>query len=583
MSTIVLHLSSTDGLTRLRLGHADARPYEAILPGGALEAAVEEIRALLRPTPGLAVRGRDGAVSRREEEAGRILGRLLDPGARERLLYHLGEARGRGDLAILAVDCPEAAARALPWELLALDHAPIEALGEAVIVRLVEGPRPAAPQPGPLRIEVWTPDPDDPLCGARQEGLTRAAAARGVMACRAGAGDPSARTLLHVICHGASDAAATHLLLGDRERAAGSEGHLLAPHLSRADLVVLEVCEAGAGEVPELESLAGRLVAAGARATVAARGRLAEEAASALDDGLLEALVAGRPLVEALAAGRRAVRALASPRPDARWHLPSLFVSSLEALRAPAAAPAATLPGWPAAAPEAAAWLHEATRLAEDADRGFLGGEHLLLALPAGRGALALARHALEARRGVILASLGGLQRRGQGPGLKLTPALARLSASLKPGFNSDELWAAMTRDPALVASLDLSSARGAASFLGQTLDAGASVLTDPPEVLEIVGGPEGGRVLCPATGAWIGRAEDESPDGLYPRPGPVDPYLSRRHLRWLGEGRVSLARPGRLERPGEGERAVAGEVQLQTGDLLHLSPITRLLAARAR
>lgn len=582
MSTIVLHLSSTEGLTRLRLGHADARPYEAILAPGALEAAAEEIGALLRPAPGLAVRGRDGAVSRREEEAGRILGRLLDAGARERLLYHLGEARGRGALACIAVDCPDAAARSLPWELLALDRAPLEALGEAVVVRLVEGPRPSAPSPGPLQIEVWTPDPGDPLCGARQEALARVAATRGVQTSRAGSEARPGRTLLHVICHGASDAQETRLLLGDRERAAGSEGHLLSPHLTRAELVVLEVCEAGVGHVAELESLAGRLVATGARATVAARGRLAEEAAAALDDGLLEALVAGRPLIEALAAARRAVRALASPRPDARWHLPSLFVSSLEVLRAPAAAPPVALPGWPAAAPDAAAWLMEATRLAEDADRGFLGGEHLLLALPSGRGALALARHALEARRGALLASLGGLQRRGQGVGLKLTPALARLSASLEPGFDADALWAAMVRDPALVASLDLSSARGAVSFLGQTLDAGASVFTGPPEALEIVGGPEGGRVLHLAPGAWIGRAEDESPDGLYPRPGPVDPYLSRRHLRWLGEGRVELARPGRLERPGEGERVVTGEVQLHLSDLLHLSPITRLLA-RAR
>lgn len=643
MSTIVLQLSTSGDEARLAVGHIDARPVEHALPAGALAATVEEIATLLRPIPGMAVRGRDAARSRAEEEAGRALGRLLGPRLRERLHYLLGEARGRGELACIAVDCPDAVARALPWELLALEQAPLEALGEAVIVRRLDGPRPGpAPAAGPLALALWSPDPADPLTAARVQALCAQAATRGVGTALIGgpaeepgcaetieahakgrvarggprpasglsdggakggiprvnrpaagvstglvrpadAVAPAAREVLVVVCHGAADAASTRLLLGEDERAAATAGHLLGPRAARALAVVLEVCEAGAGEVPEIESLAGRLVAVGARAVVAARGRLAAEAASAFDAEFLQALAAGRPLPEALAAGRRAVRALGSPRPDARWHLPSLFVSSLEVLRAEAAPPAPPTPeGWPAPAADTAGWLGEAARLAEDAGRGFLGVEHLLLALPAGRGALALARHALEARRAPLLAGLGALQRRGEPAGLAPTPRLLRLASALEPGFDADDLWAALAAEPALAALLDLSSASAAASFRGQTLEAAPPWASGHPTALELVGGPEDGRVLRPAPGEWIGRAEAENPDGLYPRPGPVDPYLSRRHLRWLGEGRVSLARPGRLIRAGEAERAVAGELALVAGDVLLLSPVTRLLAREA-
>lgn len=576
----MIRLDSQGTAVRVQVGPPEQRPYEAKLPQGALDACIGEVAGLLRAGAGLAVPGRDAARTRAEEAAGRALGALLGqaPGVRERLLYLLGELRGRGEAAVLVLDCADEGARGLPWELLALEHAPLEALGEAVVARLVAGPR---PQPvrwiGQPRLTTWAPDPTDPLCMARVQGLADLARARGLSAPLGVSDDitvlPEVQSLLHVICHGVADAGGGRLLTGGGEQGAGTAGHLLTPHLRQARAVVLEVCEAGAADGPELDNLACRLVAAGARACVSARGRLSMEAIAAFDEAFIDALSGGDAITDAVAAGRRAVRALASPRPDARWHLLSLFVSSLAELEQPAERVLA-LSGWPAAAPDAARWLAEAARL--------LGVEHLLLALPEGAGELSLARHTVAPRREALLAVLGGLQRRGALGTPTPSPRLDRIRAALPPRFDAGALWAALAAEPGLSRLLDLSVVVGAMTFDGATLDALAAAERAAPAGLEVVGGPEDGRILHLDPGDWVGRAEARGGPGLYPAPGPVDPYLSRTHLRWLGEGRVSLARPAQLQRPGQPELPVSGEVQLNVGDLLVLSPITRLLAVEA-
>ncbi len=589
MGVVLIRLSPRADGALVEVGAPDQRAHEARLPPGALEAAAAEIAALLRPSAGLALAGRDAARTRAEEEAGRRLGALLGEasGARERLSGLLGELRGRGEAAVLVVDAPDPLARALPWELLALDRAPLEALGEAVVVRLCAGPRPRPTRwLGKPRLFTWSPDPRDPLCAARLGELDALARDRGLSPAASVDDDitvlPEMQTLLHVVCHGLADAEGGRLLVGagtsgEGEQGAGTAGHLLTPHLRQARAVVLEVCEAGSAAGEELDNIAGRLVAAGARACVSARGRLSMEAIRAFDEGFLDALLQGRALGEAAAAGRRAVRALASPRPDARWHLLSLSVSSTAELEQ--AAEAAKLPaGWPACAPDAARWLGAALGLAEEARRGFLGVEHLLLTLPEATGELTLARHAVSPRRDALLASLGGVQRRGELGAIRLSPRLARLRGALPPAHDARSLWEALAAEPALGLLLDLSVVAGAATFRGSTLEAPLPWEERPPSALELVGGPEDGRMLRLEAGSWVGRAESGG-DGLYPAPGPVDPYLSRAHLRWLGEGRVSLARPARLRRAGEPELPVAGDLELRVGDLLVLSPITRLLA----
>ena len=579
MSIILIQLEGD----RLRVGHALARAHEARLPPGALAAAAEEIREMLRPSPGFAVPGRDAARTAAEERAGRRLGALLGeaPGARERLAAQLGEARGRGESPVIAVDCPDPLARSLPWELLAVDQAPLEALGEAVIARLAPGPRPAPlpPRAAP-RLEAWLPDPDDPVCAARLGALGEAARARGVAAPTAitpeDAADPGDAPLLFLICHGAADAAGVELLVSGAAPSAGTVGHLLAPRLRRCLAVILEVCEGGGAAEAELDSVGSRLVCAGARAALAARARLSVEAAAALSEGVLDGLVAGEALSAAVARGRRRIRQLSSPRPDARWHTLSLWVSSLDALEA-TLGPAAPR-GW-RAAPDAAAWIQEAVALAEDAGRGFLGVEHLLLSVPATRGLLAMARHALEARRGALLDGISGLQRQGRVEALQLSPRLAALRDALPEGFDAGQLWEALAGAPGVLSLLDLGAVAPAQSFGGATLEQAPPWEQPPGAALEVLGGPEDGRVLRPAPGAWIGRYHAENPQGLYGPPGAVDPYLSRRHLLWEGPGAARLSRAARLRRPGEAEREVTGLVELRGGDVLALSPSTRLLA----
>ena len=94
-----------------------------------------------------------------------------------------------------------------------------------------------------------------------------------------------------------------------------------------------------------------------------------------------------------------------------------------------------------------------------------------------------------------------------------------------------------------------------------------------PARSLEVVLGPEDGRVLVLAPDQTLGRAGGGADHALY-ADRASDRRLSRTHLRWLGDGEIELLGPARL-----GEERVEGRVQLRVGDRLALTPATVLWA----
>jgi hypothetical protein len=97
---------------------------------------------------------------------------------------------------------------------------------------------------------------------------------------------------------------------------------------------------------------------------------------------------------------------------------------------------------------------------------------------------------------------------------------------------------------------------------------------------LEVLGGPEDGRVLRLEVGDELGRASGDAAvkHTLYGDTALTDRHLSRRQLRWLGEGRLELiSRAKALHRPGGIEPLSGGTVQLRAGDVLALTRVTWL------
>jgi len=328
-------------------------------------------------------------------------------------------------------------------------------------------------------------------------------------------------------------------------------------------------------------------VAAGIPAAVAPRGRLASAAAEAFAAGFYAAACRGRGLVDAVVDGRRAVRELASPRPDARWHAVGLWVGSLEVLEAgPCVRDLWRPEGWPAPAPAPAVWLDAAARGAARAGAGFVGVEFLVDALDAldAGGPLTLwARAALSARREALLAGLAHLRPvAGRAPTLRATPRLRSWGSRLAPGFEADAALRILLESGALVEPLPPPPGAAEAATGTLEVDWTAEVAAAvAPDALEVVGGPEDGLRLAPRVGERLGRwaAGSETEHMLYAACASVDPFLSRRHITWLGDGRVTLARPGRILRLDGTEEQARGEVRLGVGDVLMLSPATRLRA----
>ncbi len=584
------------------MGHADARPAETDLSEDRVAKAAERIAVLLRPP---AVLISDTKRSRDEDEAGSELEALLRAPTTHAALHRLiGEARGRGERALLLVDAPEPRVRALPWELIGSPD-PLEARGDAVIARLVRG-RPVAPvRPGDrFTVLLTSPTPDDALCQSRLLALQKRFDTLGIpwsddvspLTLRAGP------AVLHLVAHGQVADAAAEVLRPEGAIGAGTTAHGLSPILQSVQLVVLDVCDAGNTTTSEAHAPGARLVDAGAPAVVAPATRLGVEAADAFAEGLYTALTEGRAVATAVAAGRRAVRALGRPHPDSRWANPVLHVAGTDAATQELQRASWRPDGWDPQPADVAALLDRARDLATP--HGFVGFEHLLAAWPgAGGGAWAAHIRYLLAHRPDPRQRLGAMRPRADRPtDFRGTPRLRALKPTPSSDAGLEDFARAMWNqlDDVLQDFFGLPRSSGADfGTSGTTLDpVGAEPqVTGPASRLEVLGGPEDGRIFAPdprsaAEGGSDGRIGRATPDrpGLYGDTHLVDPYLSRRAVTWVaapptgtpsdtptGTSMIRLHKPAKRLHEGVWVSLDPGEVELRVADQLALTPATRV------
>ena len=579
-----LHVLADDRHTRSAVG---------VLPAAAVEALRADVSRQLAPKPGVMIAGRDGGRSRAEEAVGRSLASVLaaSPALTAGIAGHLGEARGRGELSALVVDAEEGWLRDLPWELLTAPDrgAPLERTGEAAVVRLAPGRRAQGTARTGAGVKVWCPG-EDPASQAVRRQLSALAAELGMALSRADpfaeVGEPA--SVLHIICHGEGSFEQLRLRLGGAAMDPADLAHRLGPSLASLRLVVLDVCDAGGATREELDGLAARLIAAGAPACVAPRGRCAVAAAARFSEGLYRALSDGAELAGAVVAGRREVGGLGHPHPDSRWHNHLLVVGDMETLSGLSGGGAGWRPeGWPAPSAESAALLDRAWALAGGERAPFVGLEHLALALEGGaEGEVApRVRTLLMRRPGALAGHISALVPvANTAPDTRGTPRLRGLAGLLKPGFTPDDLWTVICQEPGhalhRLAGGSLGVCIRAQIAGGATLRtlSGQGVGGAPAARLEVVGGPEDGRVLALSEGDEVGRWDTSRAIGgaLYEGRGVTDPRLSRTHAIWRGPAMLHAQRGMVRVRMGR-EESVSGLVEVASDDLLILGSVTWL------
>ena len=599
-----------DGGWRILMGDGQTRPAEALLPRAGARAIAGQVHERLGTSGRVFVRGHDASRVRAEEEIGQALSAVLtaSPDLLRRLSEHLGRARGRRELAVLVFDVEDPALRELPWELIAADPSspPMECYGDIVVARL--GAARSLPEPlssdSTLQVLCWCPGGDAASLRLVTE-LERRLAGLGLAEPVSLTLEsetiqrPDAAQILHIICHGRADLESISLQIGADRQASGTLSHALASRLPKVALVVLDVCRGGGATKRELDSLVSRLIATGARAVIAPTVDVSTDAAAAFARGLYTALSSGADTVHAVAAGRAAVRALAHPHPDSRWFNHALFVGTIEELaRSQPASPAWRPEGWPAPSADAAGLLSDAARIAGEDQVGFVGLEHLALALEkvAPTGAVARrARLVLRPARESIERALAWLEAPANPRARSTPPRLLSLGEQLRDGFDLEALWQLICQAPDHALHLwtrdDLQACLPAASQSASTVD-WTSQSPDREASgtrcdLQVIGGPEDGRVLPALSGAIVGRWDASAAplqQPLYRGGAAWDPTLSRRHLQWM-EGSAIRALRGCLLLRQRQERSVSsGEVlALQPGDVLVVGRTTRLRAVASR
>lgn len=585
---------------RVQVSGSGAPPVIVRREAIAVQEASAAVRVLTQARPGLVAPGQDAELVCREREAGVILGTLLfgEDLAGRRLRALLAEARGAARRVALLLDIRVPALRALPWELVGdPEGGPLESAGAAVVVRHLFIPGASALQPpeaSPFlgwRIAFWCPDHDDPSCVSV---LTHLAA----LATRLGLPAPVAvdqlrageRFALHLICHGEGDAEALVLHVRDAALHPESVGHGLTGSLRDAWVVALAICDAAAPSDP-MDGLPGLLLAAGAPLCVGPSAPLGVPAALAMAEGLYTALASGRALCESVLAARAAIRALASPHPHGRWTRLLAYAADAHVMERGAIGPEAWTPVcFPVGDIGARECLLRAAALARDRQDGFVGVEHLIVAisqldLPASR----LLRARLIGREAAIFRHVDSLGL-GAPPGeeLYVTARLQRVGAFLHANFSVEALLEAMHTEwdvgLSAVIGVDLPQKPEFASVETTRVTAPVPLLPGvrrPAEVLRLIGGPEDGRHVQLSRGQVLGRASARAPCDctLYAGMTRVDTTLGRAHLRWEAPGRIWLSRPamafGQRSDLGEG----SGEISLAVGDLLQLAAGTFILA----
>jgi hypothetical protein len=579
---VSLRLVRIGDRVELELADRGRRPAREARELDELHQLQRQLDSLLAPPP-VVIPGLDVRRSEDEAEAGRLLGGFVTrgPTLAAAVGAWLGEARGRGAVPVLVVDTAEAGDRQLPWELIAVDGAPVEVADGGAVLRRLPGP-PATPLPaGDLAVVRWVADPDDPTTDRVRRAVDEALLTAGLAPAHPVDDAPEGPVVVHLVGHGRRLAEGFGMASGDEAESAITTAHRLQPLLQRAALVVVDVCEAADTTRAELDSLAGQLLRAGARAVLAPTRRLDVEAAMAAAAALYPALAGGAGVVQAVVEARRAVRGLASPHPDGRWSNLGLFVADLAVLDAPAPVAGGWRPaGWPAPGSDLAVLLERAHDVARRRASGFVGLEHLMLAqrhLHLGGPA---ARAAADAADGPAIRRLQKLRRVPErDDDWAGTPRLRSIGGGLEPGASAEDLWSLLWSDPGgAMAALGghqrplLSPSATAATLDPEHIESTRS----PASALEVLGGPEDGRLLCLQPGQTVGRVGGDHPADhvLYTVSASVDPYLSRRALTWSGTGQLVVHRAAR-HTDGHRTQRVEGPLALKAGHLLELSPAT--------
>lgn len=555
---------------------------------------VSRIHTLLIPPP-MSVPGRVARRVQAEERAGRLLGRALElPAVAREIAWLRGQAHGQGRALLVLVDPQDAEVARLPWELLAWseDGTPIASGDGSTVVRLARGTSAALRGPADrLRPLVWCPDAEEAACERRLAALLAlwrrldldlVVLPRDLAAPRAP--DPRVADVLHLVCHGDLLDGESVLLVGDGDQAPGAAVALLGQILPSVSLVVLDVCIGGSPSRAQLRTLAGRYLRAGAPACVAPAGTLAVEASEAFSAGLYARLAAGGTLPQAVEEGRREVVRLAHPHPDHRPSNLLLYVTSADVAAADPLLEDPWRPaGWPRVSAEVRQVLRAARKRARRLGHGWLGAEHLLPELLDARcDRSAALRSLIPSATPEVWSHFGSPVKPPvvDNPEPTLTPRLAALGGRVPEGCDLEALWVALLADPGLgLHAMSLYQLGGITGREETTHTLLRSPSTEAATVFEVVWGPADGQRVRPAVGETIGRpSSDRGPDqpigaGL----AQVPHGCSRRHLRYLGPGRVEALQGLEVLKVGDvwnrATRVPAGPLEVCVGEVLALVP----------
>ncbi|MBT3220815.1 MAG: hypothetical protein HN348_17155, partial [Proteobacteria bacterium] len=227
---IWLRITEKDNDWLVSVGDGQTRPAEGVLAATTVEKLRDTIDSLLGKVPAVVLAGRDTARTRREEEAGRVLGDALATSSAlaNRLAYLFGLARGRDECPILIVDSEVGLVRTMPWELLAFENQPIEGTG-GVIARLSAGKQlRLKPVKQRLAVLSWCPTADEAVCSQRIADLARLAEEWGLVWVNVEKSLPdNAALVLHIVCHGRRVAHEVQLMLQGGEQALGTATHIM--------------------------------------------------------------------------------------------------------------------------------------------------------------------------------------------------------------------------------------------------------------------------------------------------------------------------------------------------------------------